>query len=56
MPGAICIIEWPEYGADLLPQPDLACYFEQAEHGREMKIVPHSELGETILHRFERNE
>lgn len=55
-PQAICIIEWPEYGAERLPSPDLSCYIEQVQSGREVKIVPHSERGETILHRFERDE
>jgi tRNA threonylcarbamoyladenosine biosynthesis protein TsaE len=56
VPRAICIVEWPEYGADMLPRPDLSCYIEQASSGRNVKLVPSSECGETILHRFERNE
>lgn len=56
IPKAICLIEWPECGANRLQEPDLACYLEQAEHGRNVKIVPHSMRGETILNRFERNE
>ncbi len=54
--NAICIIEWPEYGGDILPKSDLSCYLEQIPNGRDVKIVPHSKWGETILHRFERDE
>ena len=53
---AICLIEWPEYGADRLHTPDLACYIEPTKNGRTVKIVPQSKRGETILNRFERNE
>jgi tRNA threonylcarbamoyladenosine biosynthesis protein TsaE len=55
-PRAICIIEWPEYGKDMLPTSDLSCYIELSQQGRDVKIVPQSERGETILHRFERDE
>jgi tRNA threonylcarbamoyladenosine biosynthesis protein TsaE len=55
-PNAICIIEWPEYGGEVLPKPDLSCYIEHIENWRDVKIVPHSERGKNILHRFERDE
>lgn len=56
VPQAICLVEWPEYGENRLQEPDLACYIEPAAHGRDVKIVPHTKRGETILNRFERNE
>jgi tRNA threonylcarbamoyladenosine biosynthesis protein TsaE len=49
---AICLIEWPEKGGDLLPQPDLFCHIEMHQGGRKIKCVAASEGGNTILHRM----
>lgn len=46
---AICLIEWPEKGFPMLPDPDLACYIAFAEGGREVCLKAHSALGLTIL-------
>lgn len=51
--NAICLIEWPDYGAGMLPSPDLLCDIELIEKGREVKLISSSEKGSTILHRFE---
>ncbi|RDI41510.1 tRNA (adenosine(37)-N6)-threonylcarbamoyltransferase complex ATPase subunit type 1 TsaE [Aquicella lusitana] len=48
-PSSICLIEWPEKGVPLLPEPDLACYIAFAEEGREIKLVSYSDRGERIL-------
>ncbi|EKD73188.1 MAG: ATPase with strong ADP affinity, partial [uncultured bacterium] len=55
-PHAICLIEWPEQGAGVLPSPDISCYIEVDSNERNVKLIPHSTRGETILHRFEQNE
>lgn len=48
-PSAICIIEWPEKGFPLLPQPDLACYIDFNEQGREFGMDAHSDCGNKLL-------
>jgi tRNA threonylcarbamoyladenosine biosynthesis protein TsaE len=52
----ICLIEWPDYGAGMLPTPDLSCDIELDSNGRNVKLIPHSEQGNSILHRFENDE
>jgi len=51
-----CLIEWPDYGAGMLPIPDLSCDIELNSNGRNVKLTPHSEYGNLILHRFENDE
>lgn len=46
---AICLIEWPEKGAPLLPPADLACYIAFSNEGREIKIEAISTRGEKIM-------
>ena len=53
--NTICLIEWPEYGAGMLPSPDLSGYIEYLSPGRELKLIAESERGTHVLHRFENN-
>lgn len=55
MPQAICLIEWPTQGAGLLPLPDLSCYIELCSVGRKIKLEGHTERGNQILRRFDKN-
>lgn len=48
-PTSITLVEWPEKGADLLPEPDLNCYIESTTEGRVIKIEAHTLRGEAIL-------
>ncbi|MGB1060377.1 MAG: tRNA (adenosine(37)-N6)-threonylcarbamoyltransferase complex ATPase subunit type 1 TsaE, partial [Ketobacter sp.] len=34
-PGAVCIVEWPDRGADLIPSPDLSLTLEKDGKGRK---------------------
>ncbi len=52
----IGLIEWPEYGAGMLPAPDLSCDIDLISHGRVVRLISHSEKGNVILHRFEHDE
>ncbi len=52
IPHAICLIEWPENGINLLPEPDLSCYIELHKAGRAIKIEGHTACGKTILRRL----
>jgi tRNA threonylcarbamoyladenosine biosynthesis protein TsaE len=51
--AALCLVEWPEMGAGLLPISDLSCYIEPCSVGRKVKFEAHSERGRQILTRFE---
>ena len=51
IPAAVCLIEWPERGAGVLPEPDLSCYFNLEGSAREIKVIADSTNGETILER-----
>jgi len=52
----ICLIEWPDYGAGMLPAPDLSCDIEPISNGRDVTLTPRSSRGNLILHRFENDE
>jgi tRNA threonylcarbamoyladenosine biosynthesis protein TsaE len=49
LPTSICLIEWPENAASLLPDPDLACYIAFVESGRKICSAAYSEVGKRIL-------
>jgi tRNA threonylcarbamoyladenosine biosynthesis protein TsaE len=46
---AICLFEWPEQGADVLPEADITLLLSHISSGREVEIKPHSATGENIL-------
>lgn len=46
---AICIVEWPERGASLLPPADLSCYIEQKAEGRQLRLEAGTERGQRIV-------
>jgi len=48
-PQAICLVEWPEKAAGLLPSLDLEIFLEQREDGRVARLSAQSEAGETCL-------
>lgn len=48
---AICLVEWPEKAAGLLPSPDLICQFDLTLPGRTVEITAVSEKGNRILTR-----
>lgn len=47
---AICLLEWPEKGVDILPTPDILCEIALSDNGatRVVTIIPQSVRGETI--------
>lgn len=45
----VCLVEWPEQAAGLLPQADLEIFFDIQPHGRQLKIRAASPTGETCL-------
>lgn len=46
---AIFLIEWPEKGGDILPTPDLSCYIQAKDAGREVRLQAHTDHGRQIL-------
>lgn len=52
-PDSICLIEWPEQGAGLLPAADVSCYVETREGGRDVKLIAHTPGGKDVLKRLE---
>ena len=48
----ICIVEWPEKGAPVLPAPDVQVLLNVSGHGREVELQALSELGLSCLDRL----
>lgn len=46
---AICLVEWPEEGGDVIPKPDVNCYLEIANDARNIQIIARSERGEKMI-------
>jgi len=46
---AIILIEWPERGAKVLPEADLACYIEHHGEGRLFTFKASTERGKIVL-------
>ena len=47
--ASICLIEWPEQGAGMLPDPDLRIFLEAAGSGRQARVDAGSPRGERVL-------
>jgi len=45
---AICLVEWPQQGAGVLPPPDLALTLSYVGAAREAHLEAHSALGERL--------
>lgn len=43
---ALCLIEWPQRGAGILPKADLDINITPQAGGRSLRLSPHSERGE----------
>lgn len=51
----ICLIEWPEKGADFLPKPDLELYLTYADEEREIGMFARSEIGRRAIKKLTSN-
>jgi len=47
--GALCLIEWPQRGGDLIPPPDLELVLEKVGSGRQASLESRTPLGQTML-------
>jgi len=46
---SICLVEWPEQGAGILPEPDLHVYLQAEGGGREIRVEATSPHGEQLV-------
>ncbi len=46
---SVCLIEWPEKGAGVLPEPDLEIHIEQWQLGRQLHVRALTECGKAQL-------
>ncbi len=49
---AICLVEWPDKGAGLLPEPDLRIHIDHLAQGRDVSIDALSDSGIDIINRL----
>ncbi|WP_413478116.1 tRNA (adenosine(37)-N6)-threonylcarbamoyltransferase complex ATPase subunit type 1 TsaE [Vibrio hibernica] len=52
-PDAICLVEWPEKGEGMLPQPDLDIELRYIESHRQVVLTANNEYGQSLLSRLE---
>lgn len=45
----LCLVEWPDKGAGMLPMPDLVIELQVAAEGRLVKIYATTAIGEQLL-------
>ncbi|HET8849852.1 MAG TPA: tRNA (adenosine(37)-N6)-threonylcarbamoyltransferase complex ATPase subunit type 1 TsaE [Marinobacter sp.] len=51
--ACFCLIEWPERGHGVLPEPDLDVYLEREGSGRSLVMLARSERGAKLLDMIE---
>ncbi|MCW8335072.1 tRNA (adenosine(37)-N6)-threonylcarbamoyltransferase complex ATPase subunit type 1 TsaE [Vibrio sp. SCSIO 43135] len=54
-PDAICLVEWPEKGAGLLPQPDLDIELRYDGEQRVALLAANNDYGRSLLNQLELN-
>ena len=53
-PDSICLVEWPEKAADLMPMPDITVTLRPDGDGRLATLDARSEMGKQCLNRLSR--
>ncbi len=49
---SVCLVEWPEKAAELMPGPDLEITLNPSGTGRSASLVARTEIGKRCLERF----
>ena len=52
-PGNVCLVEWPERGAGILPGPDLDLTLTPEGQGRSLEIAARTTVGRVLLDRMQ---
>ncbi len=47
--NSLSLIEWPEQAGEILPIPDIACYFTLVETDRKIEIITKTQKGKEII-------
>jgi tRNA threonylcarbamoyladenosine biosynthesis protein TsaE len=50
----ICLVEWPEQAANLLPPADMEIIFEILPEGRNISLCAHTDTGRACLNSLEK--
>ena len=54
-PNAICIVEWPEKGGELVPGPDLVLTLAKSGRGRKATLIANSRSGLLMAEKLAQN-
>ncbi|WP_028023430.1 tRNA (adenosine(37)-N6)-threonylcarbamoyltransferase complex ATPase subunit type 1 TsaE [Enterovibrio calviensis] len=52
-PDALCLVEWPEKGEGMLPEPDLDITLKYNGEQRTVQIIANTAIGETLIDSLE---
>lgn len=48
-PGSLSLVEWPQRGTGILPEPDLEVALTVTDNGRQLSVSAHSPSGHRVL-------